>query len=417
MSKILFVTDYLPSSNFSGSGVTSSAAIHALLKKGHTVHILALSCNAYESKVVDSNLIEAWDLLGVKSSILNFDKLIANNFSGLKGLINKLAIIIWPEKYLPLGVIAKKNINDFIRHISPDKVVAYHWNAGLAIKSIDVKRYLVVGDPLHLPILYGSKLLVDDKKQLMRFYVKEAINYLLSKRLIKLMSEIMNAVNACGAFAAHHADKLSQSSISGCQYIHTPVADPSPNQVGCENKSQVLKILHIGHLQGTATIAGIQLIGDEVIPVLNKSNLDYEMHFVGAFSERLPEIIKKKLGGDHIKFKGEIYPPDTEFTSSHCLLVATPIELGIRVRIITAFSFGSCIVAHGANAKGIPELVHGFNCMLGNSGAELAEHCLEIFKNPLLRRRLQVNARNTFEQYFSAEVVGEELCELMEEYH
>ena len=83
------------------------------------------------------------------------------------------------------------------------------------------------------------------------------------------------------------------------------------------------------------------------------------------------------------------------------VLVPTPIRLGVRVRILTAFSYGACVVAHSANALGIPELEHGENVLLGRNARELADSVARAIAEPELRRRTSAGARATYERFFA----------------
>ena len=100
---------------------------------------------------------------------------------------------------------------------------------------------------------------------------------------------------------------------------------------------------------------------------------NFEVHIVGGFFETLPVKLKLSLTKSNIFIKGQVNPINDEINSADIFLVPTPIELGIRVRIITGFSFGSLIVAHTANKAGIPELEHGHNCLLSDNPKGLAQ--------------------------------------------
>ena len=141
----------------------------------------------------------------------------------------------------------------------------------------------------------------------------------------------------------------------------------------------------------------------------------WEFHLVGGFFDTMPMPLQDRLKQFKVKIRGQISPPDDEFFSSHVVLVPTPIELGIRVRIVTAFSFGSCVVAHVANKRGIPELEDSKNCLLGNSGEELAQACRRALVDTELRHMLEAGARNTYESSFSLAKAGGDIARSLEE--
>jgi glycosyltransferase involved in cell wall biosynthesis len=90
-----------------------------------------------------------------------------------------------------------------------------------------------------------------------------------------------------------------------------------------------------------------------------------------------------------------------EFLAADVLVVPTPIKLGTRVRIATAFSYGCPVVAHEANRLGMPELVHGENIVLGKTGSGLADGIIGLVRDRDLQRQLEEHGRATFERRFS----------------
>jgi glycosyltransferase involved in cell wall biosynthesis len=96
------------------------------------------------------------------------------------------------------------------------------------------------------------------------------------------------------------------------------------------------------------------------------------------------------------------------------MLVPTDIPLGIRVRIITGWSFGCPIVAHRANAAGIPEMRNEENALLADTDLELANAVCRLLRDQALQNRLSNGGRSTFEQYFAESVAGQAIVEELE---
>src|SRR5438067_13726404 len=98
----------------------------------------------------------------------------------------------------------------------------------------------------------------------------------------------------------------------------------------------------IGHLRGISTIAGRQVLVDDVLPRL-AGELGpgcYEAHVIGDY--KLSEPLRTALDHPAVRLRGRIEPPDDEFLRADVVLVPTPIRTRPRVRILTAFSFGCC---------------------------------------------------------------------------
>ena len=111
----------------------------------------------------------------------------------------------------------------------------------------------------------------------------------------------------------------------------------------------------------------------------------------------------------NVRIWGQVVPPDHFFISTDIVLVPTPIELGIRVRILTAFAFKCCVVAHSSNQLGIPEMRHMDNAILGSSGTALVDLIAGIAFNKKHRNSIAVRARRTYLSTFSIDSAGQEL--------
>jgi glycosyltransferase involved in cell wall biosynthesis len=111
---------------------------------------------------------------------------------------------------------------------------------------------------------------------------------------------------------------------------------------------------------------------------------------------------------------GHVEGADEEFRRAHALLVPNAIPLGIRVRIVTGWSLGSCVVSHEANARGIPELEHERNALLAASGPGLADAVLRVVRGPELRRGLEAGGRSTYERAFAPPVAAGEIASMLE---
>lgn len=413
MSKVLIITDTVPNIYHGGGGVTSFSIIKSLINLGHKVDLIALSKNEfnYEGRNDDTYKEQLYNIGINKINILN-------NVSTKK--VNIFRKFFPRLKDLFPGYLSGNLIQLFLNSEKHDIVFAYHWNALASIIKIkDVPKFGIVGDPIHLPYLFRKAHIkrYQSSKRNIIFFKLWLLELTQIPRKINIMKGLLNNCDQSGAFAYHHAFSFKNSGVINCNYFRTPVIDPLINFKNTRNiKANKFKILHIGHLQGIATISGIELLANDIIPKLNQLiGIDnYEVHLVGGYFDTLPLELQQKLICKNIIIRGQVTPSDNEFISSHILIVPTPIELGIRVRIITGLSFGNCIVTHSANQKGIPELVNNENCLIANNGLMLANACFLLYQNENLRKKLELNARNTYNEFFSPESAGNEISLVIE---
>ncbi|MBN8555177.1 MAG: glycosyltransferase [Deltaproteobacteria bacterium] len=389
------------------------SAVRALKEAGAEVTVLALGPSLQNgNKTEDFHIQHLKNDLGIRFEIISQSPRIKNK---KKNFLKHF----FPSEIDLLPAIQNRSlVSAKLDELKPDGILAYHWDALASVYQLyNAPKLGLVGDPMHLPQLFRKELNSRYKMDSLRLEMRGSFrDFIRTPQQIKLMQKLMNDCDQSGAFAAHHSEMFQELGVKNCHYFRTPTPDPITLDSSKYLKSKKLKILHIGHLQGIATLSGVELIANEILPILDQKlgQNGFEIHLVGGYFDLIPEGLKKKLLHPSVKIRGQINPPDSEFFSSHLILVPTPIELGIRVRIITAFSFGTCIVAHIANKKGIPELNHLENAMLGSSGEELAAHCLEVFKNPSLRENLEKESRNTYEKYFALDVAGKAISDALQ---
>lgn len=402
--KILYVFGVVPNTALGGAGVTAYSSILGLLDAGHQVSVLALKCSHSKCEEYINDLKQK----GVKVDVL----LETNKVSKIRRVYNAL----FPDfKSVFPGQLYAHQVTAHFKNNQYDVVVAYHWDALAAIKDLEkVLKVGLVGDPIDLPGRFRRSIYsrYDDSTQY------SGIRKLLhgkqaEKRLERVqhsgMVRLLGNCQVNGAYAAHHAYDLEKLGVKDCKYFHTPVPEVDREQRFEKDK---FKILLMGHLLGVATLSGIELFVNEILPHLDSEigATAYEVHVVGGYAETLPSELSAALyNHPSVILRGQVVPADIEFLSSDVLLVPTPIELGIRVRIISGFSYGSLIVAHVANKKGIPELEHGVNALLGENGKELGQCIVDVFNKKVEADNIKVASRHTYEQYFSPASFAEEL--------
>jgi hypothetical protein len=239
-----------------------------------------------------------------------------------------------------------------------------------------------------------------------------------ARRLVQEQKLLLQRCDCSGAFAAHHAAWFRAHGVPACRYVRTPVPDPcADGRLTAATRARTDKpvVLLLGHLAGTATLAGIDLFMTETLPVMEREfgRDGFEVRIVGGMLDKVPPRLLERMRHPAVQLAGQINPPDGPFAESHFLVVPTPVELGIRVRILTGFSYGACVLAHRANRCGIPELEDGVNCALGDDGAQLGEHMVWFWRHPADRARLATGGRRTYETYFAPAGAGRELADLI----
>jgi glycosyltransferase involved in cell wall biosynthesis len=395
MIKFVSVNDVIPHTKHGGGGITAFSAIEGLLDGGYAVEVLVI-----KGKESDNSIHKlALERLGAKVTFLEVEEIRENKFSlrKLRALFFPTLLDMFPD------IVHQSRVESALQKMDPDFVFTYHWEALSSIYNLGGFTKIVgVGDPIHAPAVLRRNMYrrLDHKMTARQWLYYRCLDHFWVEKQKRGMVTLLNGCEVKGAFAFHHAKELEALGVEGCNYFRTPVPDVSiPNL----EENDKFRILLIGHMIGIATLSGLELFMKDVFPMLinNLGEDNFEVHIVGGFFETMPQSIKTGLSANNIIIRGQVTPAESEFLSADVLLVPTPIELGIRVRIITGFSLGSLIVAHAANAKGIPELESDKNCLLGESGQELAAQIIKVFKNEVDVNAIKHESRLTYEDKFT----------------
>lgn len=336
------------------------------------------------------------------------------NFNKINKKLFKKVLVI---KYIPskkfiysidnylFGVNFQKKIFNMCKIFLPEIIFSYGFNSLEAISKIDKPKIGLVGDPLYLPLQYRKKEiirninisnLIKSIRFLLRFYL---IDYFVLKKLKKRINLVVRRFQFVGCFSHHHA-KYDLD----CEYVKTPLIQKSSrNMINKSNNK--LDLAHVGHLKGTVTLNSFYNLVNIIVPaILNKiEKKNLQINVYGKYYENLPNILKNKiLKLSVFKFHGHIDKNfDKELNKSDAIIACNNIDLGNRVRILTALSNKTLVITHRANIRGIPELIHNYNCLVGNNMDEIVEICLNLKKNLNRNYIIKKNAFKTAQRNFS----------------
>ncbi|MBT5366872.1 MAG: glycosyltransferase family 4 protein, partial [Nitrospinaceae bacterium] len=269
-------------------------------------------------------------------------------------------------------------------------------------------RLAVIGDPPNLSFYYRWRNAPFSFSAQYLMFALRAFHglYHIPKRLKKMLSYC----DYKGELAAHHAAWFRKIGVTDCEYIKMPIRDDAgpdwEEKRKKAKKSRKPKIMMIGDVSATSSLAGLILFAKEVLPVLESSlgPEGFEVHIIGRGT--LPADMVPLMDRPSVKIRGRVEEAAPEFLSSDILLVPTSIPLGVRTRIVVGFSFGCCVVAHTANANGTPEMVHNENALLASDGPGLAREIIRATSDTKMQKRLSFRGRETYEKYFHSDVAS-----------
>ena len=420
----IMVTEGLPGPGYHGGAVACWAVLKSMIARGHTATVVGLMSvkNPYDGHR-DEQLNFLADL-GVAVKLVDLDlqqETTSNESVGSTSRVGQLLNLFDYRSNQRLNKfegVAKNTIEN----TRSDGIFCYHFETVYALgqEKLNAPITVCAVDLYHLSPYFRLR---EQPFSLKKITKDMLVQWAFSRAMKKFMVMIYQRCAVKIEFAPHYAAWFrSQRGCEDTLYIPTPVHDPVGTvwkevRDARRRKKQigVPKILMIGDIGGTATTSGLRLCRDAVFPALERAlgPDGFEVHLVGG-GTLAPEF--EEMGSKpYIKLRGRIMPPDDEFLSSNIVLVPTPHTLGVRVRIINAFSYGCCVVSHIGNQAGIPEMENGVNSLIGRNGNQLAEEILRIVRNPGLSETIGNEARSSFETHFAENVAGDRVVKLMEQ--
>ena len=407
MRLALLVAGAVPNPTASGGAVTAWTILTELLAEGHEVTTVVLTDpELYDPTSVDwAERADRVRALG--GEVVEAPSAAAAFFRGLpRGSRDRLRRALRPpDEELYPNLVDAPVVRRAVAESGAEAAFVYHFEMLAASRGLDVPRFAAVGDPPHLSALYRFREELPDPRALRGVVRLQA----QLRHQPRLLVRFLNECEASGAFAAHHAAWLRSKGARGCRYVRTPVPDPGP-PVATGGTAERPTILLVGHMKGVVTLEGLRLLAKGILPRLERElgPDGFEVRIAGGYDP--PADLARALDRPSVRLLGHVEGAEDEFRAAHVLLVPNSIELGIRVRVVTGLSFGSCIVSHRANAQGIPELADGENALLGDSPAALAGAVVRALRDPELRARLGRGARATYERQFAPPVAVGELA-------
>lgn len=422
--RVGFIVQGLPGEGYHGGALTCWGIVRALIRSGHQVCVISLfdvtDGNPYlnsrgqqeaalrrEGAEVVVIEYEMASLVGVRDSgpIAKINRWIGRICKGSDGVA-----------YLMPWVKLAEKVRAILKGREFDGFLCYHFDALAAVSPLGLSPVMAaVGDLWHLPGYFRWRACSFSLAKYSTQGLKVALESMIAQRA---MTTLLETTHAYGAFAGHYTEWLKAHGSPNALYLRTPVPDvvgPKWEMLRKEARasrmSQKYRVLVIGDLATTSTSSGLRSVAHAVLPhlVAEFGEDGFELRLVGGGAPT--RDIAQALQKPYVCFAGRVVPADPEFIAADVMMVPTDIPLGIRVRIITAWSFGCPVVAHRANASGIPEMQDGENSLLADTDTQLAEAVSSVLRDDALKKRLSQGGRHTFERDFSEAVAGQAIVD------
>lgn len=164
-------------------------------------------------------------------------------------------------------------------------------------------------------------------------------------------------------------------------------------------------VIFVGNMEYYPNIEAAKLISDQILPEINKANLDIEFLFVG----RCPEILRAKIN-ERVIITGvvESIPP---FLKASDVAIAPLFKgSGTRLKILEYFASEIPVISTSIGSEGL-DVRNGFHIITENNIQKYPLRILELLDDRHLAKTLTANAKNFVEENYS----WESICKLINE--
>jgi len=252
--------------------------------------------------------------------------------------------------------------------------------------------------------IYNTFIYGGESKGIIKALIKTWNNY---RKVINIYPKADFIIN----HAAHHADWHRRRHGKKTLYVPNPVP-PLFNENPHKEVTKPARFILLGGLGSVSTTSGLGWFAQHVYPLIEPKliNGEIEIHLIGRHTPRGPFVNKMQ----HLIYRGYVEDLGIEMLKSTALLVPTPIKIGFRTRILEAFRYGVAVIAHEANAVGMPELKHEHNALLSKKGKDFADAILRLTNKPIDAITIGNNGFSDFSRQLNSDFVGSKILEFID---
>tara|TARA_Y100001980_G_C14556184_1_gene346787 strand:+ start:7323 stop:8552 length:1230 start_codon:yes stop_codon:yes gene_type:complete len=180
---------------------------------------------------------------------------------------------------------------------------------------------------------------------------------------------------------------------------------------------KILKLLHIGRIDGFLGYQSLKYIIEKIFPMLNHEILiKVDLTVIGLEneSEKTTEIKKIASKFSNIRFKGFVDDIRKYYDESDLQLVAPTVATGSRTKIIESLVYGLPVLSTSEAADGLIGLKNKENIFLAETPKKFLNYLKHIIENPSILKSIRKNGKDTYDALYSQNSGKNKLKELIQ---
>lgn len=188
---------------------------------------------------------------------------------------------------------------------------------------------------------------------------------------------------------------------------------------GAWGREDVLRLLHIGSVDGFLGYDSLRFLLTQVFPLLTPAQLArLELRVVGKMGQGnyVHEIQALAESYPQVKFLGFAEDIRQAYVEADVQVIGGERATGMRTRIVESFVYGLPVISTIEAARGVAELRDGENIFLAEDAPAFARALIALLENPVQLDGMAKTARQTYDRFYARPVAAARLTELLEKY-
>lgn len=146
-------------------------------------------------------------------------------------------------------------------------------------------------------------------------------------------------------------------------------------------------LLFLGNMKTPQNLASLDFIVQEVLPIFDIENFNYELKVCGGYDERTLEIVKKH---PNVKILGYVTNLKKVFETSDICLAPVMFGSGIKTKVLDALVHQIPVVTNSIGAEGLA-VTNQEEIIIEDKAEDIAHMTIMLSKNVKLREKLSKN--------------------------
>jgi len=143
----------------------------------------------------------------------------------------------------------------------------------------------------------------------------------------------------------------------------------------------------------------------EIFPLISATEKQVQLYIVGR---KPPQQILDLGTLPNVTVTGEVEDIRPYIANASICIVPLRSGSGTRLKILEALAMGKAVVSTSVGCEGL-DVTHGENIIIADEPSDFAQWCIELLRNPGLRRKLGQEGRSLVEAKYSWKTVCESL--------